>query len=112
MEAAPCGRMDEIGDGAGDWTKLIVATFNSRHATQEPQRVGMPGPAQDLSGRRHLDKLASVHDAYPVTRLGDDAEIVRDQNHAHAAITLQLHKKRQNLVLDRDIQSGSWFVSQ
>ena len=51
------------------------------------------GTAQDLSGWRHLDELTSVHNAYPVTRLGDDAEIVSDQNHAHAAITLQLHKK-------------------
>ena len=88
MEAAPCGRMDEVGDGAGDWTKLIVATFNSRHAAQEPQRVGMPRPTQGLSGWRHLDKLASVHDANPVTRLGDDAKIVSDKNHAHAAISL------------------------
>ena len=112
MEAAPRGRLDEIGDRAGDWTKLVAATFNSRHAAQEPQRVGMPGLAQDLSGRRHLDELASVHDANPVTRLGDDAEIVRDQNHAHAAIALQPHEKRQNLVLDRDVEGGRWLVGQ
>ena len=83
MEAAPRGRMDEVGDSAGDRTKFVVATFNSRHAAQKPQRVGMPGLAQEFSGWRHLDELASVHDANPVTRLGDDAEIVSDQNHAH-----------------------------
>jgi len=72
----------------------------------------MPWSAQELSGRRHLGELAGVHDTYPVTRFGDDAQIMRDQNHAHAAIALQLHEKRQNLVLNRDVQSGRWFVSQ
>ena len=46
---------------------------------QQLAGVGVLGPGEDLPRVADLDDLAGVHHRHPVARLGDDAEVVGDQ---------------------------------
>jgi hypothetical protein len=57
-----------------------------------------------------LDLLAGIHDNDALRRLGDHAEVVRDQNQSHPEFFLQIQDQRQYLGLDRDIKRGGRLV--
>ena len=61
-------------------------------------------PAEEFLAAGHFDQFAGVHDADAVRHFGDDAEIVGDQQHAHAALALQLRQQVENLRLDGDVE--------
>ncbi len=65
---------------------LIVA----RHAAQQRRRVGMRRRAEQLRGLGALDHAACVHDHHPMGLLGDDTEIVGNEQDAHAQLGLQV----------------------
>ena len=44
--------------------------------------------------------------------LGDDAGIVRDEDHAHAGLGADLGEEAEDLVLDRDVQGRRRLVRQ
>ena len=48
--------------------------------------------------------LTRVHDAHPMCHTRRHAEIVRDQQHAHAALALDLRQQVQHLRLDGDVE--------
>ena len=47
--------------------------------------VGVLGRVEDLVDRPVLDDLAEIHDRDVVGDLGDDADVVGDEQHRHAA---------------------------
>ena len=62
------------------------ADVGPQHLGQEPLRVGMGGRPEELAGGRGLDEAARVHHRDAVGEVGDDAEVVRDEERRHAAL--------------------------
>ena len=57
-----------------------------------------------------LDDAARVHHDDAVGDLGDDAEIVGNEQHRHADLALQLVEQVEDLRLDRDVERGRRLV--
>jgi hypothetical protein len=70
----------------------------------------MGGPGEKGIDARLLDDLPGVHDRQPVRGLGDDAEIVRDQQHGHAGLLLQSLQQPQHLGLDGHVERRGRLV--
>ena len=70
----------------------------------------MLGPVEDLPDRAGLDDLAVVHHRHPVGDLRDHAEVVGDEQEAHAGLRLQLREQRQDLRLHGDVEGGGRLV--
>ena len=60
--------------------------------------------------RRLLHNLAGVHDDDAAAHLGNDAQVVGNQQDAHAFLLLDLLHQVQNLRLDGDVQRSGRFV--
>ncbi len=65
---------------------------------------------EDLLDRALLHDLAGLHDADPVRDAAHDAEIVGDEQQAHAEPRPDLGEQRQNLRLHGDIERGGRLV--
>ena len=63
-----------------------MARRHARHRGDEHVRVSVLRPVQDLVGRAELDEAALLHDGDAVGDLGDDAEIVRDEEDTRAVL--------------------------
>ena len=63
-----------------------------------------------LVERRLLDDPAGVHHHHPVGGLGDHAEVVRDQDHRHCGLVLQVAQQVEDLRLDGDVERGGRLV--
>jgi hypothetical protein len=59
---------------------------------------------------RFLDLAAGVHDDHALRGLGNDAQVVRDQDQRRAGLSLQLDDQLEDLRLDRDIQRGGRLI--
>ena len=63
--------------------------------------------------RRHvglLDDLAGVHDRHAVAHLGDDAEVVGDQDDRRPGLVAQVAHQVEDLGLDRHVERGRRLV--
>ena len=70
----------------------------------------MPRLGDHLGGRPGLDDLAGVEDHDPVADLGDDGEVVGDQQQRQAALLAQLPEQFQHLGLDGRVEGGGGLV--
>ena len=70
----------------------------------------MRGRPEDLAHRTLLDDGAAVHDGDAVGHLGDDAEIVGDEQQRQAVLGPQLAQQIQHLRLDGDVERRRRFV--
>ena len=59
-----------------------------------------------------LHDLPLVHHDYSVGYLGDDAEIVRDEDDAYAQVVAQVAQQTEYASLHRHVQGGGWFVGE
>ena len=57
-----------------------------------------------------LDLLAGIHHDHALRGLRDHAEVVRDQDQAHAELFLQVEHKRENLRLNRHVKRGGRLI--
>ncbi len=60
----------------------------------------MLGVVEDLVERPLLDHPSRVHHQHPVGDLGDDAEVVGDQDRRQVALTVEALEQAQDLRLD------------
>ena len=67
-------------------------------------------PAEDVFERPALHHLAAVHDDYFLGNVGDDTEVVGDQQHRHAEFVPKVDHQPQNLRLDRHVERGRRLV--
>ena len=70
----------------------------------------MAHAAEHLVGRPALDDGAAIHHHHALHVLGDDAEIVRDQDHRHAALLDEIGDEIEDLALDGDVERGGRLV--
>src|SRR2546429_114997 len=72
--------------------------------------VGMRGRFVDLLARSRLDQPARIHDRDPVAHLGDDAEVVRDEDQREIVRALQVAQELQVLRLDREVEARRGLI--
>ena len=70
----------------------------------------MPRALEDLLDGPGLDDAAAIHDGDTVGDLGDDAEIVRDEDHGRARLGLAPGEHGKHLRLHGDVEGGRRFV--
>ena len=75
-----------------------------RHRRQQPLCVRMPRPVEEIVHARLLHLPAAVHHDDALRRLGNDAEVVRDEDDRSAKALLQLDDEVEDLSLNRDIE--------
>ena len=73
-------------------------------------RVVVLRRAQHLVGRPDLDELAVLQHRDAVGDLGDDAEVVRDEQHAGAVLAHQVAHEREDLRLRRHVERRGRLV--
>ena len=83
---------------------------SSRIASSSDCVYGWWGFGEDGAGRARLDELAGLHDGHPVAQVGDDAEVVRDQEHRHVTLGLQVAEQVEHLGLHRDVERRGRLV--
>ena len=77
---------------------------------EQRARVRMSWRRENAARRSGLDALPGIDDADIVAQLGDDAEIVRDEQHRQAELAHQIAQQFENLPLRRDVERGGRLV--
>ena len=73
-------------------------------------RVGVLRPLEHVGRAALLDDLALAHDVDAVGHRAHDAEVVRDQQHGHAELALQVLQQLEDLRLDGDVERRGRLV--
>ncbi len=102
VEAAAARRVDEVRRRAGDRVQLRRRERDRR--AQQLARVRVRRLGEHVAGRPLLDDLARVHDRDPVARLGDDPEVVGDQQERRVEVRLQVGEDPEDLRLDDHVE--------
>ncbi len=74
------------------------------HGVEQLARVGIDRRVEDLVEIAALDDQAVVHDQHPVGDLGDDAEVVGDQDRRQAAFAVEPLEQGEDLGLHGDVE--------
>ncbi len=77
---------------------------------QQSVGVGMAGVSEEIVDWGLFDEAAGVHHVYATTDIGDDAEVVRDEDDGGAFGLLQLFEEFQDLRLNGDVEGSGGFV--
>ena len=91
--AAGRERAAQVRHRARDRHEVRELGARARRRRDEPRRVGMAGPREQLAGRRRLHHVSGVHDDDPVAALGHHAEVVGDQDGGHVAVRAEVAKE-------------------
>ena len=112
MEIAAGRRIGWVGDFAfeEDARGSPAAGVRFGNGRQERFGVGVLGVGVKFERGRHLDNFADVHDSDAIADMGDDAEIVGDEDVGEPHLFLQLLQEVEDLGLHRDIEGGDRFV--
>jgi Circularly permuted ATP-grasp type 2 len=111
-EAATGREAAQVGRATGDCVDVAVTRLAVHCRGQEPRRVGVGRRAQYPLDRTGFDKAAGIHDRDRVGDLGRDAEIMRDKDHPHAELALQIAQQDQDLHLHGRIERGRRLVGE
>ena len=117
VEAAPDRRIMSGGRPGMTCSRRASAARAGARRASSASRVRHPRLAQQRRGRRPLDDASGVHHRDLVGQPGDDAEVVADEDHRHAAPRaggacgagedLRLHRhveRRRRLVGDQQVR--------
>ena len=112
-EGAPRRRVHQIGrsatDGEQSRVRRLVELGDGR---QQRLGVGHLHLVEQHRGGRRLDDSSGVHHGDVVGSAGDDAEVVRDQDDGHVALTLLLGEQVEDLGLHGHVQRRGGLVGQ
>ena len=107
----PDGGSTSDGGRPGIGTSSAPSGASSRGIERSsPHVYGCCGAANSSRRGRLLDDPPGVHDGDLVGRLGDHAEVVRDQHHRHPQLVAQPAQQREDLRLDGHVQRGRRLV--
>ena len=88
MEATAGGQVRQIRRLAGDAVeRLFVPSFGMESSSA---LVRVPGMVEEAPHRLHLDDLTGIHHRYLVTHLGDNTQVVRDEDEGDTTRTLEV----------------------
>ena len=80
VKGQPAGSRLMSGGSPAMVSSVAVVAVEPRHRLQQPQRVGMRGRGEDVGRRALFHDLAAIEHQRAVAEVGDDAEIVGDQD--------------------------------
>ena len=93
-----------------DWLRGDIGEVRARDGVHQPESVGMLRIVKEGVDGSLLDDPPGVHHRDAIANLGDDTQVVRDQQDAHPVVVLKVTQKRQDLSLDRDVECGCRLV--
>ena len=82
----------------------------ARHRAEQRLRVGMARLREQVLDGGLLDLAAGIHDDDALGHLGDDAEVVRDEDDGGAGLGLELAHEIEDLRLHGDVERGGRLV--
>ena len=109
-EPAAGGRAKERGRLTADLRQALELDVEPRQRAEETPGVRVEWMLEQRVDRRVLRDAGGVHDDDLVRRLGDDAEIVRDEDHGGPVLGLELPDQVEDLRLRRDVERRGRLV--
>ena len=94
----------------GGQPPAVRLAVEPRRGIQQRPGIGVLRVAQQVLGRAFLHHLAGIHHQHAGADIGDDAEIVADQDHRGAEIGVQPAQQVEDLRLDRHVQRGGRLI--
>ena len=110
MEPTAGRRLQQRRRRARDRLQVGPLRNQPRQRVEQAPRVGVFGAVEDVLVAALLDRLGRVHDHHVVRRLGDHAEVVRDQDDGAAEVALQLVHQLQDLGLRGHVERRGGLV--
>src|SRR3954471_1728407 len=105
LERAGVGLAQHVARRSFDRLQLRLSLgVETRDALQQPERVGMPRPAEELLGAAGLHEQARIHDVDALAHAGHDSQVVRDQDERGLALLDELLQEVEDLRLNRDVE--------
>ena len=84
---------------------------DARHGVKEHLRVGVKGLFKERLLRGPFDEATAVHHAHAVADVAHDAEVVRNEERAQAALDLQGLEEVEHLRLNGDVERARGLVA-
>ena len=109
-EPAARRQVDQVRHVARDDRQLVLDSPDDRDRADQAARVRVLRLAEQRRDVGLLDDLAGVHDRHPVAHLGDDAEVVGDEDDRGAGLVAQVAHQVEDLGLDRHVERGRRLV--
>src|SRR2546427_2965530 len=109
MESTRERRNDQVGRVAPQ-DRPRPGLSDHRDRGHQRFRVRMLRISQHFALGAPLHDLARIHDVHIFGEVGDDGDVVRDEEHAHAVLLAEPPEQVQYLRLDADVQRRGWFV--
>ena len=100
----------QVGRQAADRGECLAFLVEPRDRVQQTLGVRMPGLGVQLKSIRLLNDAPGVHHSDTVCDVGNDAEVVRDQDEAHPAFLLKFGQQLHDLGLYRYVQCSSRLI--
>ncbi len=110
MERTSGWRMDQAGRLARDRSEPLLVLGDARQALHEPHGVGVPRRSEDRVDVAELDDAPRVHHDDPIRQLGNDAEVVRDEDGRRVGLALRGLEDVQDLRLNGDVEGSRRLV--
>ncbi len=102
---------DERGRRALDRVQpLLPGPVESRDRSEQAPRIRHLRVVEERPRRRPFDDPARVHDEDLVRDVGDDPEVVRDQDHRRVELVFEPVDELEDLRLDRHVERGRRLV--
>jgi hypothetical protein len=89
---------------------VVLADAATGNAAEQPDRVRMTRVLEHRLDRPLLDEPAGVEDTYAGAHLGDDSEVVADEEHRRVQLGLELSDQIEHFRLDRRVETGRRLV--
>ena len=110
LEGAAGGRGGENGGESLDGVELFAFGLAGGDAAQEGAGVSVARVGEEGGGGGAFDDATGIHDVDVVAGLGDDGEIVGDEDDGGTEVFLALVDEVENLLLDGDVEGGGGLV--
>ncbi|ESY78827.1 hypothetical protein X740_18865 [Mesorhizobium sp. LNHC221B00] len=89
---------------------LVLALAAARQAAQERHRIGVAWIVEHNIGRSFLHQHAGIENADTVAHVGDDGEVVADEQDRGRQLLPELRDQVEHLGLDRRIEAGGRLI--
>ena len=109
-KAHPGGRFMGSGIEPRDRLELRAPVLDVGQGVEEALRVGVAQVVEDVGQGAVFHDPPGVHDAHGVAHVGHDPEVVRDHEHGHPGLLLELSNELEHLGLDGDVQGRGGLV--
>ncbi len=108
---SPSAGASSDGGEPFDRHERVEPLVDRRHRVEQPPGIRMLRLREDLGRRPVLHHVAGVHHHDRVRGLRDDAEVVRDEDHADLELALDLLDQLEDLRLHRHVERGRRLVA-